>query len=681
MLRKNVNALRRYYQYIVAAALVTILILIVYGSDLQILANEALQNEALSHILILPVFAGILFYMKKDFVKASLDLEKYKKTRNKYLDQLIGVAIILIAFLIYWYGSYTFYAFEYHIFSLPIFIIGTTLILLNLRAALTLVLPTLFLLFLVPIPAQVLFSLGGTMANLNSQAAYALLKTFNVPVQMSTAYGPPTLMLTTSQAGSASSFTVDLPCSGIYSLIAFAMLAAFLLLISAGSPFKKLALVTIGFITFEVLNIIRITSIISVAYQFGEETAMTIVHSTVGMLLIFTGMLITLFIGDKLLRIQIIPTAKQQACPQCESSLKKFQDFCADCGSHLKSFKPRLATETYAKLLVLILVAFLVTLSINAPTFAVAKGPNGIAYSASNTAAVNVFPNITGYNPPTFVYRDVQYEKIAQEDASLWYVYDSNNTQRPPIYVDVGVASSINNLHNWEVCYYSFPIAQGQLPTVQVLDQREVQILQETPLIAQYFTFITPYNYTQVTLYWYTRATFNTGVTNEQRYVRISLLILTRNSTAYKQLEDQLLPVSTAVANYWQPLTNNSLISLGIPTIQALLIAAIVIVVLIKTTQTLTEWNKKTNNQKLFNNYATPEEKTLLQAIMALAKQSRKIRTQDIQEALEAGTEKPVDQANLPTMLKHLEEYGFLKKDLAKINNKPYQVWKTSFTV
>lgn len=680
MLTKAISSLKQYCPYVLSAILIIILVLVVYGGDLGILANEALQNEALSHILILPFFAGILFYMKKDTVKASLDLDKYRKTtKTKYIDQLIGVAVILIALLIYWYGSHTFYALEYHIFSLPIFIIGTTLILLNLRATLALLLPTLFLLFLVPIPTQALFSLGGTMANLNTQAAYALLKTFNIPVQISTAYGPPTLMLTASQAG-PSSFTVDLPCSGIYSLIAFAMLAAFLILVAVDSPLKKLALVTIGFITFEALNVIRITTIISLAYRFGEETAMTFVHSTVGILLIFTGMLLTLFIGDKLLKIQIIPPTKQQACPECETSLRKLQNFCTNCGNHLKTFKPHLSTEIAAKLLLLIIAVFLITLSVNAPTFAVAKGPNGIAYSATSTESTNTFPNITGYSPPTFLYRDTQYERISQEDASLWYEYYPNNTQQPLIYVDVGVASSISNLHNWEVCYYSYQTAQGQPPLVQVLDQRDVQILQQPPLIAQYFTFVSPYNYTQVTLYWYEQATFNTGMTNEQRYVRISLLILTQNSTSYKQLEDQLLPISTAIADYWQPLTNNSLISLGIPTIQILLIASIVLVVFTKTTQTLTEWYRRTNNQKLFNNYATPEEKTILQTILALAKQNKAIKTQDIEEALKTGTEKPVDEENLLTMLKHLEEYGFLKKDLAKINNKPYQVWKTSFT-
>lgn len=678
MLKKTTQTLKHYHQYIVSAALITILILIVYGQDLQILTNEALQNEALSHILILPLFAGILFYIKKDTVKATLDLAKYNTTKTKYLDQLVGMALILIAFLTYWYGSYTFYPLEYHILSLPIFILGTTLILFNLKTTLTLLPPTLFLLFLIPIPTQYIYTLGATMANINTQASYTLLKTFNLPVQLTTTYGPPTLMLTNSLTG-PSTFTVDLPCSGIYSLIAFAMFAAFLLLIATATPLKKLALLATGFIIFEILNITRITTIIIAAYQYGEATAMNLVHSTIGLLFIFVGMLLTLFIADKLLKIQIISTTTtHQPCPECETSLKKLQIFCTNCGAHLTKVNKNISRETYGKLLLLILGAFFITLAINAPTFTVAQGPNGIAYTATTQENTNTFPNITGYNPITFLYRDYTYEKITGQDASLWYAYFSINDTQPTIYVDVGVSNSLNSLHNWEVCLYSYPTAQGQLPLVQVLDQRDVQILPQTPLIARYFTFVSPYNYTQVTLYWFEKATFNTGMTNEQRYVRISLLILTQNQTIHRQLEDQLLPISTEIANYWQPLTNNSLISLGIPTMQTLLIGSIVLITFTKTTQTLSEYNKKTTNQKLFNNHATQEEKTLLQTIQTLAQQNKTIKTQDLQQTLNQTTDKQIDPETLQTMLRNLEQYGFIKKDLTTINNKPTLVWKTT---
>jgi hypothetical protein len=59
------SALRKFRTYalhVLSAALLILLIFIVYWRDLEILANEALNAEALSHILLIPFFIGYLFY-------------------------------------------------------------------------------------------------------------------------------------------------------------------------------------------------------------------------------------------------------------------------------------------------------------------------------------------------------------------------------------------------------------------------------------------------------------------------------------------------------------------------------------------------------------------------------------------------------------------------------------------
>jgi hypothetical protein len=111
---------------------------------------------------------------------------------------------------------------------------------------------------------------------------------------------------------------------------------------------------------------------------------------------------------------------------------------------------------------------------------------------------------------------------------------------------------------------------------------------------------------------------------------------------------------------------------------QTLLIGSVILIAFTKATQTLSEYNKKTTNQKLFNNHATREEKTLLQAIQTLAQQNKTIKTQEIQQRLNQTTEKQIDLERLQAMLRNLEEYGFIKKDLKTIKNKPTLVWKTS---
>lgn len=665
-----------YNPYILSASLILILIFLVYGHDLEILANEALYSESLTHILLIPFFTGFLFYLKKDMFKASLALEKLQKpSKTKFIDELIGLSLCFIAFLLYWYGSHTFYPLEYHLLSIPIFIMGVTLILFNLKILLTLIFPILFLLFLIPPPTELLYTLGGTMANLNTQASYTLLKTMGLPVTLSSSYGPPTIMLT-SQTGQPLSFTVDLPCSGIYSLIAFAMFATFLTFVTSTSISKKAAVFILGFSLFEVLNVIRITAIVSVGYWFGEEVAMYILHAVAGLLLIFTGMLLILLIAEKILKMQIVLTPPKQApCPICKKNPENPGDFCLNCGRFLNRFHIKFSKSFWAKLLLLLLGCWILTLTVQAPTFTIAQGPAGITSSSSLEKAANVFPKIQGYQLK-FLYRDTHYEKIARQDASLMYAYIPENWSKPTVYVDVGIASSISNLHNWEVCLVAWQTARGHYPLASVLDSRDIQLLENVPLTARYFTFISPTNYTQITLYWYERATFNTGITVEQKYVRISLLILKQTSAGYKQFEDELLPIGQKIASYWQPLKIQSLISLGVPTQQLLLVSLATFITFTKTVQYSEEQRRKTQNFKIFNNIAPAKEKLLLQTLSTLAEQKKAVETREIKKALEEKAKGKVKFKELLTLLDSLEEYGFIKKDITSIQNTPKLTWK-----
>jgi exosortase len=662
----------RALQYVLCAALLATAVWLVYGNDLQILLNEALQSEPLNNVLIIPFLAAFLIYLKRDTVKARLSLDDYrKKTRAKYVDTVIGVAICLAAFLLHWYGSNTFYPLEYHILSLPFFLIGLTLIMLNLKATLTLAIPLLFLLFLVPIPLELIYGIGGAMANVNTQASFTLLKAAGLPVTLTTALGPPTITVNTTQ-GQQVPFGVDLPCSGIYTLVSFASFAVFLALVTTTTITKKAIITALGFLTFELLNILRISTTISIAYWFGQETAMVLFHSVAGLILTFTGMFLTLLVSEKILKARILTSSKTPECPACTTG-PRTAGFCSSCGKAINLFNRKISKESWAKLFVILLASSIVTLSINAPTFAVVQGPTGLTSRASWENATTVFPQIPDYEL-SFWYRDTAYEKVAHQDASLWYRYINNS--QPQIYVDVGVATSISNLHNWEACLVSWQTAQGRDPLVSVLDSRDIQLLENVSIIARYLVFISPYNYTQVTLYWYESAPFNTGITVEQRYVRISLLILTYNMTDYKQCEDQLLPVAQAIASYWEPLKTQSLISLGIPAQQALLVASIIFVAFAETTQYSNEWNKRNNNMRIFRIHATPEEKTLLQTIENLHQKERKVKTRTIKEELEHKTGTSWELQKLLQALNHLEEYGFVKKDVRDTNNEPQLVWR-----
>ena len=246
--------------------LVLVAIGIVYGNDLAIIANEVLQNEAYGHVLFFPFLVGILFYVKRDVIKASLLVNRYHKhSKTDYLNEALGGVICLAALLLYWYGSFTFYPLEFHIASLPFFIMGIVLMLSNPRTLVLLIFPILFIFFLVPLPATFLYTAGGALANFNTQISYNVLKLAGLPITLSTTYGSPTIQLLNA-SGQPMDFSVDVPCSGIYSLIAFTMFATFLLLISRTSAVKKGLIFLLGFLVFWILNLLRIIGIISVWY-------------------------------------------------------------------------------------------------------------------------------------------------------------------------------------------------------------------------------------------------------------------------------------------------------------------------------------------------------------------------------------------------------------------------------
>ena len=674
LLQKTFTDLKSHLALILSIALVSLTILVVYGQDLMILVNEAAQSEALTHVVLVPFLICFLIYRKRKLVKASLAMEAIRSRKEVVsLSEITGIALCISAFLLYWYGSYTFYPLEYHIISLVIFIIGTTRMLLDTRTLKAIIFPILLLIFLIPLPFSIIFAAGGTLGNLNTQVSYELLRMTGVPVALSSEFGPPTIEVHNPPALPIQ-FGVDIPCSGIYSLIAFAMFATFIAYIAQGSIIKKIALFFIGFLMLQILNILRITLTVLIAYRIGEEIAMTIFHTFSGWFLIFVGMLLLLTTSEKLLHLQIFGITRDAAsCPKCDDESKETRSFCSRCGKYMENQRARLPKRFWIKMTSLLLVSYLVTLSIQAPVFVFAQGLT--ISTPSSEASVDVFPQIADYQL-TFLYRDQDFEKISRQDASLLYAYVSPNISNPIVYVLVAVADSVTNLHSWESCLFTLQAAQGYSQLVTVTDSRDIQLMRDPPLVARYFTFQHPANYTQVTLYWYQQALFKTGPTVEPKYTRISLITLTTNQTNCPILEEKLLNMGQCIATHWEPLKARSIVSLGIPTMQALLVAIVFLTILTQAGQYTREWKRKTTNLKIFDKLASPEEKLLYKTINELRQKTGETTTQDIASAIKETTGKVTKTSSLTQMLVHLEKNRIITADVADIQGQPKLVWK-----
>jgi exosortase len=676
---KGVNtAIRTGYKYVIVFGLLALILIIVYGNDFSVLANEASNDEALTHILLMPFLSGFLFYLRRDAVKAAVASTRLKKkTRGKFIDEIVGIILCIVAFLLYIYGSNTFYPLEYHIASLPIFIAGITIILLNPQALKLLAFPILFLFFLIPVPAIIINPIGGALASINTQASYTVMHTLGLPVTLSYDYGAPAILLS-NQAGQPMTFAVDLACSGLYSLTAFAMFATFLVILASASILKKSLLFVVGFLLFTGLNIVRLITIVSVGYWVNEETAL-LVHSFMGFVLIFAGMLMLIGLAEKILKIRIITKIEEKAsCSLCKSN-SAIDQFCQNCGKYFSKAKLPIFKATFLKLTVIVFACSIAVLLFAPPTFATTQGSVQISSSSDWENAENVFPKLQNYTL-NFLYEDTEYEELTKQDVALVYGYFPNNVSRSVIYTTLSISSSLSKLHDWESCFITYPVRQGQAPIVNVRASKDVQLIDDPKLVAKYLVFDSPQyyrvQYTQANVYWYERVIFATESGLEQKYVRINLIILTQNPENLDQFENELVDAGQTIASSWQRLKTQSLMSLGVPALQLLLACLIGSLILTMTTQYFTERKRIMKNLKAFQKFESPKEKIVLEALIKLAKSKKSVTTDDINGEIKKQPVKAISRKETIAVLSNLEESGFIKKIIITEGNAPVLVWK-----
>ncbi len=406
-------------------------------------------------------------------------------------------------------------------------------------------------------------ALGSTLANLSASASNALANLFGIHSILSASNVGPIITLIKSNQ-TILSFNVTVACSGIYSIIGFAIFALFIAYITRGKLRNKLAILIMGIPLIMALNIIRITTVLAIGYNFGEDLALQVFHAIGSTVLMFLGTLLLLAITEKTFKQPKPP----QPCLTCNpTQTNPAEPFCPSCGKLFKLPKTKLNRADIAKIAGIAIIVVML-LSIQAPVFALTQGPaqvitqtpSGIQVNTSNS----LLPNITGYTL-NYLYRDTQFEQESGDDAALVYSYASPNPTTSPIWVAIQIAASITSEHRWETCLINYPLSQGNPATVNQLDLRDIQIQDNPPLTARYFAFqYKDTNQTQVILYWYETATFNTNGTAQTKSVMISLIVYPSSNQSISDAEAQLLPIANAINNYWNPIQTWSTIALSI---------------------------------------------------------------------------------------------------------------------
>jgi len=643
--------------------------LTVYWQDLMIIFTESLYNNFNNYIIIIPMIFIYLVYKLRKVLLATISYNNNSKLFGLiYTKDIFGILICALAYFMRIYGSNTFLSMEYHIFSLPIFIYGLILLIYNYQTTKTLLFPILFLFFLTPIPENIIQNVGALLSNWSSLIAYQTIKISGIPIQLLIEYSSPILYLT-SASGQEMSFSIDIACSGIYSLMGFTIFSIFISYISRVSIKNKIYITLIGFPLIYTLNIIRIIIILYIGYIFGPTIAVDIFHMFGGWILIFIGTLTLFAITDKILKIDIF---KKTDYP-CEIEYHSINNYCSKCGKLLNISKNNLPKYEIIKILSLILLS-LSLISIRTPIFVFSEKGVQITMNNFGAESASILPTIEGYEL-NFQYRDSKFEEIAGQEASLMYIYRPLKSDKEPIWVGIEIGSTKACLHSWEGCLLTWSTFHGTEVQVTELDLKDIQIINNPPLTARLFAFIWNENGEgQTVLYWYTSSIFNTEEGYQEKIVKISVIEYPIDPSYALFAEKEMLPVAKQIVEYWQPAQEWSKITLTLSEQSTSIIYSLLITIIISFIINIIIKRAEISSNKIkikkINDHI---DKKLLNIIMNNEKQIMTIS--EIKQKIEEEFNINLEEEKIYEKLKKAKDMSLINTKIININDEPYITW------
>lgn len=665
---------------LLTASVIVIAVLAVYYQDLTIVFNDAMQDEAANYVLVVPILFVYLLYRKRKMIRSAISSDATDSPKDRgSRDILCGILLLATAIMFYWYGSTTFTPLEYHVLTLPVFASGLTLVLFNFRTFRQAAFPIAFLVFLMPPPSEILYGLGSTLSVVSAEASSALVNLLGLHTAISSEYGNPTIILTRPDQTSVP-FTVDIACSGIYSLIGFFVFAAFIAYITREKTWKKTTIFMLGLPFIYALNIARLSIILLIGYQYGEQLALQAFHLLGGWILIFLGTILLLTVTERFFKTRIFARPSQApTCPNGDHGLADPADhFCTYCGRLVNYPRLRLGRTDIARVIgILLLVALLI--SIQTPVFALTVAPTQLMIQTPNGDQGNtrILPQIPA-RTLQFVYEDKNFEQEAKQDASLIYKYTSPNGTDQPVYVGIEVAQTTSSLHRWESCLITWPQTRGYRPKVTQLALEDIQILQNPPIIARYFAFqYTSYNQTQAVLYWFETSLFSYNGTTQQKHVEISLIVYADSPQNVTEMRNKLMPFATAIAAYWQPIKTWSQIDLFLSNNSTrLVLLPITMLIALMVFQALEDRRRKLQNLTTYQKLSQ-SDKQLLEAFRQTEPTAS--TTQNITAVYRRiGNNNTSGEETYERILR-LEESKVINRQIISRQDDPTLIWKTNF--
>jgi exosortase len=666
----------------------------VYWHDLTILWDDALRNEMASYILMLPLLIAYMIYQRRTILKAQYSLE-VENRENILVKDIVGASLCLSALFLYVYGSFTFNVLEYHLISLIVFVFGCSVFLFGVQNLRNLVFPLGFLLLLIIPYREEAYQISSRLSVLTSHLTFNLLKLLRFPVSLSSTYESPSILVETA-SGQQVPFVIDIPCAGAYSLIGFFVFALFFAYIARGSQLKKLLWLLLGFVLIYGVNIVRVSLILMIGYWFGAETAMGLFHLLSGSVLIFIASFIMILLGDKVFKVKLLRGPKaataEEECPACKGYQARRALACGFCGRFLSFSSFSLSKVDGGKILaVSLLLAILI--NVQMPNFTLAQKnllDLDINELTTSEKTQEFLPAIQGYDPG-FVYRDQRFEEIAQQDASILYVYRPQNTSHVAIFLSVEMADSYSKLHRWEICLYIVP-AEGGQQMVSPIESRDIQIVENSPLIGRLFVFkYAKSDQTVMILYWYEKTAFKIEGEWEDRYVKTSLTAYLdsfvktgeiKSLNEYAPLEAKMVSMAKSIIDHWEPAkTWSAFIIVFAQWGQTLAVASIIAPSALVTVLYLMKENdlkrQSSSVHKRLTWYAmsSKKEAETLKILEALAEKGEATGI-ELVDLYERKSGRKLSPAELDEAIRYAEKNGLAKKEIRIIDGRPVLYWK-----
>lgn len=243
-----------------------------YAGTWKWLYNAWTTSPDHSHGLLVPVFAGVLFWLRRN-------IRPYAERPVTTASLTLGVALVVAGFVLKWAGIYCRVITLEAVSILP-GLAGIIICCGGWRAARIAWPSLLFLVFMIPLPHMIGVQLGGTLQHLATVGSTYLMQLIGLPA---VAEGN-VIYLSESTLGVAEA------CSGIRMLMSFFAITTALCFVIDRSLWEKCLVWLSAPLIAIVSNVLRITAT-GLAYEFGSaKLADLIFHDLAGWLMMPVGL-------------------------------------------------------------------------------------------------------------------------------------------------------------------------------------------------------------------------------------------------------------------------------------------------------------------------------------------------------------------------------------------------------